>query len=413
MDIEPFIREIIANPADDVARLVFADYLEQHGDARGELIRIQFQILDAEKGSKEHRKLRKRERELAKEHGAFGRAPQGVKPLGARGGFLDAIEVTVARFLRLQEKIFEMAPIRSVVLKGRSVKLAKVGESPYLGQLREFRMSQNYAAEDDLVSVLRSSKFDGLEALQVGSTGLPVSAIQSIATNSRFESLRTLAIHGRVPDRSPAGSLTDSEYLQNLTTLSLSIPRLGDGFLTRLAAAPQFGSLENLTVYGQPSGVGLREILQNSHLTQLRSLRFAGQSQRQQTDAVRDALSDGGNLKRLRLLALQCPLDAECIRRIAEHCLELDTLELPYCRIGSAGAEAIAVSPFFGRLERLVLTGSDIGFRGCVALAESPYRQKRTKIYLRNSRLSRRDVKRLKANYGKTFGNLGNPRAYG
>ena len=36
---DAFLKEILANPADREVRLVFADWLEENGDPRGELIR--------------------------------------------------------------------------------------------------------------------------------------------------------------------------------------------------------------------------------------------------------------------------------------------------------------------------------------------------------------------------------------
>ncbi|MGL6094513.1 MAG: TIGR02996 domain-containing protein [Fimbriiglobus sp.] len=41
LDREPFLHAIFAAPADDVPRLVFADWLDEHGDAAwAELIRV-------------------------------------------------------------------------------------------------------------------------------------------------------------------------------------------------------------------------------------------------------------------------------------------------------------------------------------------------------------------------------------
>lgn len=44
MDDSPFIDTIIANPDDDGPRLVYADWLEERGDPRGEFIRLQIQL---------------------------------------------------------------------------------------------------------------------------------------------------------------------------------------------------------------------------------------------------------------------------------------------------------------------------------------------------------------------------------
>lgn len=44
-DAAAFLAAIRAHPADDVARLVFADWLEEHGqEARAEFIRVQVEL---------------------------------------------------------------------------------------------------------------------------------------------------------------------------------------------------------------------------------------------------------------------------------------------------------------------------------------------------------------------------------
>lgn len=46
-DHDSFLRTIIENPADDGPRLVYADWLEERGDPRGEFIRVQCELAGA------------------------------------------------------------------------------------------------------------------------------------------------------------------------------------------------------------------------------------------------------------------------------------------------------------------------------------------------------------------------------
>jgi uncharacterized protein (TIGR02996 family) len=41
---EHLIAAIIANPHDDTARLVYSDWLEERGDARGEYLRVEVEL---------------------------------------------------------------------------------------------------------------------------------------------------------------------------------------------------------------------------------------------------------------------------------------------------------------------------------------------------------------------------------
>ena len=39
-----FMADIIANPEDDTPRLVYADWLEDHGDGRGRFLRLEVEL---------------------------------------------------------------------------------------------------------------------------------------------------------------------------------------------------------------------------------------------------------------------------------------------------------------------------------------------------------------------------------
>ena len=101
-----FIDEIINHPRDDAARLVFADYLEEVGDPRAELIRIQFALQDLAPHDKRRRSLRSRERQVAKKHGLFTNVPKEAKVVDTCGGFVDSVEMTVTRFLKHHQTLF-------------------------------------------------------------------------------------------------------------------------------------------------------------------------------------------------------------------------------------------------------------------------------------------------------------------
>jgi uncharacterized protein (TIGR02996 family) len=58
-----FIKTILASPADDAARLIYADWLEERGDARGEYLRVELQLAST-RSQRKARSLRKRLQEL-------------------------------------------------------------------------------------------------------------------------------------------------------------------------------------------------------------------------------------------------------------------------------------------------------------------------------------------------------------
>ena len=63
-DERPFVEAIVANPNDDELRLVYADWLEEHGDERAEWLRAEIVMRRLRNWSPDHRLTRKRIREL-------------------------------------------------------------------------------------------------------------------------------------------------------------------------------------------------------------------------------------------------------------------------------------------------------------------------------------------------------------
>lgn len=64
VDNQAFIQAILANPTDDSPRLVYADWLEERGDSRGEFLRIQTALTRMPKKDKRYARFRKRLKEL-------------------------------------------------------------------------------------------------------------------------------------------------------------------------------------------------------------------------------------------------------------------------------------------------------------------------------------------------------------
>jgi uncharacterized protein (TIGR02996 family) len=61
-----FERAILAAPEDDSRRLVYADWLEERGDPRGEYLRVETALASMPSGGRQYRSLRKRVTELRK-----------------------------------------------------------------------------------------------------------------------------------------------------------------------------------------------------------------------------------------------------------------------------------------------------------------------------------------------------------
>jgi uncharacterized protein (TIGR02996 family) len=130
---EAFLADIIAHPADDAPRLIYADWLEENGQPeRAEFIRVQCRLLDAQPwppmSLEDMERLQKRERELLKaNHQSWGDLPivfvprLSVEPLRQnnaryRRGFIADICCTADDWLAHADALTAAQPIEAVTL---------------------------------------------------------------------------------------------------------------------------------------------------------------------------------------------------------------------------------------------------------------------------------------------------------
>ncbi len=408
MDIESFIAEIIANPDDDAARLIFADYLEEQGDPRAEMIRLQFEMADLSRWDPKRPKLRKRELALLKEYGGFGKTPIGVRPLGSRGGFLDAVEVTVARFLRLHEQIFAQAPIREILLRSKSTRFGKLATCESMNRVRRLTLKGTQATDIQLVELLQSPSVAKLRGLEIRQTGHGHRLAEGIATSPNLAGLRELRLNG-LPS-SMVQLLADSSTIQGLEHLSVGLWADSDTDVSSLAGSENFWNLTSVAFAGSVTAPSLLQFLNSPNMSRLTTVTLVEHSERRRRlGAVFEQATPHESVQQATL-ALNC--DDQCVPGLLRVFPKVRVLELAHNRIGEAGALALAESPRLNQLDRLVLTGNRIPLSGIQALAESSHRRRSMKLLLRGNRLSRKDVEKLQSEYGKSFGNLGKPRDY-
>ncbi|HEY7426081.1 MAG TPA: TIGR02996 domain-containing protein [Gemmataceae bacterium] len=99
---DAFLQAILANPEDDTPRLVYADWLDERGDPRGEFIRVQCQMAILSADDERRPPLEQQERRLLERHQDEWLGPLRHL-LGSwlfRRGFLEAITVPATTYLR-------------------------------------------------------------------------------------------------------------------------------------------------------------------------------------------------------------------------------------------------------------------------------------------------------------------------
>src|SRR5436305_10451272 len=90
---EGFLRAIIEEPDDVGLRLIYADWLEERGDPRGEFIRVQYQLEEVEEDDPRFAELRAREQELQEKYWREWAGPlsDGEATWTFRRGFVEEV----------------------------------------------------------------------------------------------------------------------------------------------------------------------------------------------------------------------------------------------------------------------------------------------------------------------------------
>jgi uncharacterized protein (TIGR02996 family) len=143
---EAFLHDISAHPDDDAPRLIYADWLDEHNDPRGEFIRIQCALAQLSDEDPRRWPLEQREQELLHEHGRKW-LPSGIggSQCVFRRGFVEEITLSPEEFLTSASCLFGQTPIRDLCLRQSTQTLAdsdcsdravaRVAQSPFLARL--------------------------------------------------------------------------------------------------------------------------------------------------------------------------------------------------------------------------------------------------------------------------------------
>jgi len=148
-----FRRAIVANPRDLLARLVFADYLEETGDpnhvARAHLIRAQIALDDPATDAEEFDRLQAFETRLLDlfREEWDRELPMWLLEEGAAvylNGFVEHVQLSFTRFFRSANELFDAVPLRSIQLVPPSPRpetiVGQFDRLPRLSQIQSLKL---------------------------------------------------------------------------------------------------------------------------------------------------------------------------------------------------------------------------------------------------------------------------------
>jgi uncharacterized protein (TIGR02996 family) len=257
------LAEILANPDDDAPRLVYADWLTQREDPRGEFITIQCELArtrDAAPAS-----LREREAALLKKHkkawvGEFAgtRIEYGFKGGGdyVKGtptkwyfarGFVDGVDMQVPDFVRNAPALFSCEPVRWYHPTNGSV--SELLECTAIDKLRELVMGPWKFRGAELAELAADTKMTSLELLNLSGCRIGVKAMIEFAEHAvEKPSLRRLWLAGNSFGDKGAIALSRSPILRSLHSLNLTGNKLTDVSNTAFATSPHAKGIRDFEI---------------------------------------------------------------------------------------------------------------------------------------------------------------------
>jgi uncharacterized protein (TIGR02996 family) len=336
-DERGLLEAVRAEPEDDAPRLVYADWLEEHGqDERAELIRVQVAL--ERDGPSEP--LLARERDLLTR-----RAAEWLRPLADIGLRFDR-GLAVACWTSLPQ--FEAGTAR----------LAEAGDPPWVAE-RWLHLSGPRFEEAAFQALVESPGYARLTRFYLGGfrassgdqvwlLGATAAMARALAASPRSASLRRLWLINAALGVAGAEALATSPHLGRLRWLSLRHSNLTPGGVAALAHSAALAGLTALSLdWGGAEGdEAIRALAAPRGLSRLESLNLS-------QNRVGDA--------RLRRL-----LRAPWVGQLKE-------LRLTNNLIRDRGAKEIAACAALSGLRLLHLAANQFGDEGAAALLESPY----------------------------------------
>lgn len=238
-DDRAFLDEILAQPDDDLPRLIYADWLEERGDPRGELIRVQCELAKLTATDSRRKVLEERGRLLVLDHyESWIEEPLillGVGKARFVRGLVEEIELDAQVFLEIAESLFHAAPLMQRVWLRKSARvLEQFAASPHLSRLAGLHLTGGWSYQDGK---------NPYRAETLGDAG-----VQVLSSSTHLAHLTSLGL--ATNEIGPGGIrfLANSRSLNNLSELDLSDNSIRTEGARVLASWPQLTRLTSLNL---------------------------------------------------------------------------------------------------------------------------------------------------------------------
>lgn len=377
MEEQAFLAAIIEAPDDDTPRLIYADWLEEQGDERAELIRVQCERARTDDRDPRCVELEYRERRLLAKYRNVWAKP--LRPWSRNTeferGLVERVALPAETWINDGPQVLSAAPVRHVKLTRVKDRAGALAQCPHLAPLKSLGLRDGQLGLARLRTFLASPWIRRLEALDVSFNGLGASAMREIAGCDTLGSLKRLGVDHCGLSGAGLDVLLTSDLVHDLEELHLRSNELSDADARRLADSPALGKLRTLALdfNSDLTVAGIGALLQSKRIGPLRRL------------SLRD-----------------CAVGVHMMRAFAaaprHHDLTVLNLDASYINhLEAEGARVLSESPLLEGLVELHLGRGSIENEGLAALLESGNLRHLRTLGLRNNRLDHAGVEILVA----------------
>lgn len=310
---EVLIAVIANSPKEDAPRLIYADWLDEHGQSeRAAFIRHECRAARLRPGTVERTDALRAADDLAAKHEAdwLGEWQPRLVTWDFRRGFLDRVRMTAEQFLAHGEELFRCEPVRRLELvrvpKGwtcdhgdplETDEIRAVVGHPAFAGVRELAVVNRFGREDVetwLTSLATAPHVTQLRAFGPASAfqlhnefsdrfGLGESAVAAFCAAPHLRTLCSLEFGScplrDVPDKDAlVEQIAGASFARNLRRLNLSYCRLTAAGLRRVAGAGAFSRLRHFDLTDNVAGPeDWAAVFHSPHLTAVTSVRLNAQ----------------------------------------------------------------------------------------------------------------------------------------
>lgn len=269
---EAFILAIRESPDDDAPRLIYADWLEENGQAdRAEFIRVQCRLAQTAKSSPKHTLLLAHTEDLLRANweqwvgplreivgpwrDRYGEGwlaeqyhPQALRRF--HRGFVFGISLAADSFLRQVRRVRYLIPqLNCLSLWGAGQRGQALANTPELKGLLTLSFGDYYDAfltASDAAALAASPYLNGLSSLLLGRNSLGDEGVEALIQAPWLVSVTWLDLTDNGLSDRAARALAESPYLANLQFLWLRRNSLSRAGIDALTSSPNLGRVTRL-----------------------------------------------------------------------------------------------------------------------------------------------------------------------